>query len=109
MSNLVDGTRAAGGVMALGALTVFGALSLRRGFQGPRYVLTLLGIVGLVSIFGLTDTPANVDSGAWLVVVIFCLLSGSSVAATILMWLPEASLYVRRTRQGYQENRTNDR
>ena len=80
-----------------------GAFSLRDGYQGPRYVLTFFGIVGLLSLLSIRDlTAARGSETVWPAVVLLVLVGVSSLAATILMWLPDANRYVWQTRADYR-------
>ncbi|MGC7102604.1 hypothetical protein ACPZ19_48735 [Amycolatopsis lurida] len=100
LAYLVAGSPTGGGALVLGVFSLLGAVNLRDGFHGPRYVLTGLGIIGLTLLLGVDDPAATVLPA----VVPAIALGGSAVAAAVLMWLPDANRYVRQTRADFQAN-----
>lgn len=75
----------AGGVLLFTALQCGAALRLLRGERWARYVLTAVVVLSLAGLGALNEV----------LVVVGLILS---LAGGVLMWLPAASAYIRRTR-----------
>ncbi|WP_344872497.1 hypothetical protein [Allokutzneria multivorans] len=81
---------------ALSASVLVGAVKLRAGFRGPRYGFSIVAVAMLV-----TTTAVSAMPGAGGVrTTLLILITAGSAIATVLVWLPATSRYIRYVRLG---------